>query len=538
MENDMTFHDEAQQDCIHTLQDYPLLGTTTNDDGHDDDPREVVELTKDYLQSLETSPGGSLTIDELQLLLIQKQFGPLAKTHLVSLGDLGRKDDDDDDLNTMGTRNPGTTECFQTAKEYLDRFVEYGVPSYDIVTGNHDLEGLDEFMTDEDNLQAWMDCFDKTTPYFSTYISDKTLLIGLSTVRFRDAPYSSHEVYVDDQQVEWFQHIVESHPFEDGWKILVFSHAPIIGSGLKFIQNVHVINGCAWINHSDGPTRRNKFIRIVQNNPQIVCWLSGHFHLSHDFHNSCVQSLHGQCTFIQVGVMGKQSTRDHTRQTRFLRGCSQCIEIYSINHHIRIPVDGSTTNTKADVRLDATIDLKSGKLVYAHETTNGEKDAESSATRDDDDDDEWFHAFVPQEEDGCYLNDSEDDGSIDDTSVCLNGTIGYASSCKVCWWHMADGKVLGLHQGHVVEYDAETLAPLGVVVMEDQLNGREVMVVQNKTTLVLVDDNTKDIEVIHPNSDGSYWRKLQRNKKIRVEEKAREEVAKRWIEQKQRQQRT
>jgi hypothetical protein len=39
------------------------------------------------------------------------------------------------------------------------------------------------------------------------------------------------------------------------------------------------------------------------------------------------------------------------------------------------------------------------------------------------------------------------------------------------------------------------------------------------------------MEVIHPNDDGSYWRKFQRNKRLRLEEKAREEVAKRWIAQ-------
>jgi hypothetical protein len=29
------------------------------------------------------------------------------------------------------------------------------------------------------------------------------LLVGLSTVRFRSNVYSVHEVYVDDEQVEW-----------------------------------------------------------------------------------------------------------------------------------------------------------------------------------------------------------------------------------------------------------------------------------------------------------------------------------------------
>jgi len=229
---------------------------------------------------------------------------------------------------------------------------------------------------------------------------------------------------------------------------------------------------------------------------------------------------------VQVGVMGPQSTRDGRRQSRFFRGCGdEYIEIYSINHHVRVTAqnaneeDLDATETKAEVRLDATIDLKNGRLIHAREQTNGKASGGSALTTETNDQ-KWFQAYVPQEEDGCYLED-------------LDGSIGDTFAGKVCWWHMADGKVLGLHQGQVVEYDAETLAPLGVVLTEEELNNREVLVVQNRTTLALVDEATSDIEVVHPNADGSYWRKLSRSKVIRLEERAREEAAKQWMEQKQ-----
>ena len=510
MEDDMTLHNQARQDCLFALEDYPPLGKSAINDGQ---PR---PLTEQYLQTLQKSQAGDLTTEQLQLLLNYKQNGKFCQSHIVSLGDLGRG-------NKNSRHEPGdagTSLCFEQAKQYFDGFA--GIP-YDLVTGNHDLEALDEFETDQANLQAWMDCFHKATPHFHRYVGERTLLLGLSTTQFRDTPYSSHEVHVDDKQLEWFQQMVESHPHQDGWKILVFSHAPIIGSGLRVIQSVHITSGCAWLNHCS--SNRNKFIEIVKQNPQIKCWASGHFHLSHEFQDSCVQV--GSCTFLQVGVMGLQSTRDGRRQTRFFRGCSdELIEIYTISHHIRIPIDGNgdgeTMTTKAEVRLDATIDLKSGRLIHAYEKqTNGDDDMSASSPAAIERDSDWFQAYMPQEEDGCYLDDL--DGSIED----------YLSpERKVCWWHMADGKVLGLHQGQVVEYDTETLAPLGVVVTEEQLNNREVLVVQNKTTLVMVDDKTQDIEVVHPNADGSYWRKLSRSKAIRLEEQAREEVAKRWIESK------
>jgi hypothetical protein len=163
--------------------------------------------------------------------------------------------------------------------------------------------------------------------------------------------------------------------------------------------------------------------------------------------------------------------------------------------------------------LDATVDLQTGKLLYIHEQTNREGSEVSKESHLASKDPSWFQAFVPKDEDGCYLEE-------------LDGSIGDVCQSKVCWWHMANGKVLELHQGRLVEHGSETFAPLRVVVTEEQMNHREVvLVVQNKTALVLVDDATQDMEVIHPNQDWSCWRKFQCNKKIRVEEKAREESA-------------
>ena len=96
---------------------------------------------------------------------------------------------------------------------------------------------------------------------------------------------------------------------------------------------------------------------------------------------------------------------------------------------------------------------------------------------------------------------------------------------------MNDGKVLGVHDGQIVEYDAITLSPLGIVVNTKGLGRREVLIVgeENEKVLVLVDPDTNKFEVVHPNDDGSYWRKYQRNKRVRQEEKARELAAQAWF---------
>ncbi len=513
----MSYHEQARRDCVQAMIDFPLLASSLSSSSSSEEPTTPFALTDGQIEAWEKTAVKDLTLEQLEILVARRRYGSSATSPfgnpssycLVSLGDLGRKD------IRHEPGDAGTTKSFVDAKEYFSH-PEFGDIPFDLVTGNHDLEGLDEFDTDEKNLQAWMDCFNKDTPQFSRYLGDRTLLLGLSTVRFRAAPYSSHEVHVNRQQIDWFVDMVESHPAKEGWKILVFSHAPITGSGLRVLQSVHVTNGCAWLNHCSDTDTRNLFIRTVQNNPQIKAWFSGHFHLSHDYQDALVQV--GTCTFVQVGVVGPQSTRDGNRQSRFIRGCGQdFIQIYSINHHIRTP---STTKegTKAQVRLDATINLRNGLTTFAQGEEHPGSGPVDTSTKSPD----WFQAFVPREEDGCYLEDPD-------------GVVFTAAepSTKVCWWHMADGKVLGLHQGQLVEYDAETLSPLGVVVTEKQLGNREILVVQDRTTLVLVDDKAQKVEVIHPNSDGSYWRKFQRNKKIRLEEKAREEVAKRWLEQKQ-----
>jgi len=45
---------------------------------------------------------------------------------------------------------------------------------------------------------------------------------------------------------------------------------------------------------------------------------------------------------------------------------------------------------------------------------------------------------------------------------------------------------------------------------------------------VVYDPNNGTYEIIHPNEDGSYWRRRQKNKFVRIREKQRESVVKEW----------
>ena len=72
----------------------------------------------------------------------------------------------------------------------------------------------------------------------------QTLVVGLGSTKFRSAQYTSHEVVVDEEQIAWFEKTIADHPASEGWKVFCFSHAPIIGSGLRVLQERLLLDGC------------------------------------------------------------------------------------------------------------------------------------------------------------------------------------------------------------------------------------------------------------------------------------------------------
>jgi len=193
--------------------------------------------------------------------------------------------------------------------------------------------------------------------------------------------------------------------------------------------------------------------------------------------------------------MGAKSTRDGRRQSRLVKGDDAGLSVHTINHH-----------KGGELRLDVTIKYKPGgeDVIEAH----GHEDYNH---------DRWFSAFAPQPDDGCYVQ-NPNGVILDSSGGAAGGPNGTAQ--KVCWFHL-DDKVLGVHEGQVVEYDAETLSPLGIVLDRDQLAGREVVVADGEVLMLLssLDDlneatTATDFEIVHPNEDGSFWRKFQKNKLV------------------------
>jgi len=286
------------------------------------------------------------------LPILEEGMNKHGNVAVVSLGDLGESKNCDHNPANPAELFAGTTLCHEIAADFLGSF---GVP-YEVIGGNHDLEGIDEFDKDEENLEVFMEKHGKPTPHFAREISEKTFLVGLGSTVFRDAQYTSHEVIIDDEQLAWFEKFLIDHPADEGWKIFMFSHAPPNGSGLRVLQENHVVNGCCWLNHSDDKKCR-KFIELVREHRCVKAWFSGHFHLGQDYQDSITFPTipkeegpypnRGSCTFAQTSVMRSGTSRDGRQQSRLLRGNKDGFEICTIDH-----------SNGGAVRLDATIVYK------------------------------------------------------------------------------------------------------------------------------------------------------------------------------------
>jgi len=453
---------------------------------------------------------------------------------LVSLGDLGESKS----VRPTETSElfAGTTECHELAASYLGSF---GVP-YDVVGGNHDLEGLDEFKTDQENLEMYLRVHGKETAHFSRLVAEKTLLVGMGSTVFRDAEYTSHEVTIDKEQIAWFEQTLKDHPAEDGWKIFVFTHAPPNGSGLRVLQENHVVNGCCWLNHSNDEQCR-KFITLVREHRCVKGWFSGHFHLGQDYQDSITfpsidpkdgpYPNRGSCTFAQTSVMRGGTSRDGRQQSRLLRGDKNGFEICTVDHQ----KDGA-------IRVDATISFSDDTHevgVYAHKDEGR-------------DEDKYFKVYAPSAGDALH---PPDDGYIpfdDEGNLVVPKKIGMDT---IHWWRMDCNRVLGMLNGNLIEYDPSTLAPLGLVVGADELVGKRIAVVNSgleeecmiddmtegmegadcinpearEQAVVLIDEESGMVTVVQPNEDGSYWRKIVRNKMIRMKENRRIKAAQKFV---------
>jgi hypothetical protein len=231
--------------------------------------------------------------------------------------------------------------------------------------------------------------------------------------------------------------------------------------------------------------------------------------------------------------MRSGTSRDGRQQSRLIRGNKDGFEICTVDHQ----KDGK-------IRLDATISYRGDTNevgVYAH-------DDESY------DHDKYFKVYAPCAGDKLHPPDDgfkryNSDGNIEPFDIEMD---------TIAWWYLSCGRALGMLNGNLIEYDSSTLAPLGLVVGADELVGKKIGVINSgldadtcqimfedmegmegldcaglagdlrEQAVVLLDKETGLVTVVQPNEDGSYWRKIVRNKMVRMKEVRRVKAAKAW----------
>ncbi|KAL6768267.1 hypothetical protein ACKKBF_B38445 [Auxenochlorella protothecoides x Auxenochlorella symbiontica] len=178
-------------------------------------------FTLGILGDLHLSPDRQMRLfeeakDQLVTVLESQQAklggGTACQAGLIQLGDVGGYH-----------HQPGSLACFQRCRDWLAGF---DLPVA-LITGNHDLEGL-EFKTDALNLAAWQETFQQEHHWRVDV--GPAILLGLGTSRFRSNQHSAHEVHVDAEQLAWFRNQLDA---SQGRPVIVFSHAPILGSGVR-----------------------------------------------------------------------------------------------------------------------------------------------------------------------------------------------------------------------------------------------------------------------------------------------------------------
>ena len=218
-----------------------------------------------------------------------------------------------------------TRRGFAVANETLRAFKGIVLPAI----GNHDLE-VEHCKTDEENIELFVEAFGLQNHYYA-YEYAGILFITLSTERYRSHRWQPHEVFLSDEQLDWFRQTLEANATKP---TIVQCHAPIFGTQIPVIPTVHVRSTNPYTNHNHHPER---ILELIEQYPQIILWFSAHSHLGQGYPNSIC--CHHGVYFVHVGVHGSRATRDGCRHSRVVEVEPNHILIRTFDHaqHAIVP---------------------------------------------------------------------------------------------------------------------------------------------------------------------------------------------------------
>lgn len=214
----------------------------------------------------------------------------------------------------------GKPEGIAVAWEHLSRI---GAPIRPIL-GNHDLQSESAQKLQPGTMERTLCEIAKLdTSYGILEFETHRLLFVTTEYQPEETCWQVQECYASDQQFNALREALARRP---GVPVVVFSHAPPIGSRLKTQPRTHPRATNAYLEQNHQPLRWRELYR---NTPEIVLWFSAHYHLGHDHPDSHTEQFGTHFFHTQVHA---DFTRDGTRQTRLLEISNDYIAVATIDH--------------------------------------------------------------------------------------------------------------------------------------------------------------------------------------------------------------
>ncbi|RKN84904.1 metallophosphoesterase family protein [Paenibacillus ginsengarvi] len=231
---------------------------------------------------------------------------------VVPLGDFG------------SNRLIGGPEGLRQSHELLSRI---GKPLRAIL-GNHDLQresggkGQEHGTMERELIQL----FGQSAGYGVIEEADFRLFFVSTDPQPDDSCYHVQECYVSEEQFSWLTAKLQER---SGVPVIMFTHAPPIGCGLRTVPGVHVRATNAYLDQNHDALRWH---RLLRETPEIVLWFSAHYHLGHGYPDSKTNRF--GTTFFITGVHGS-ATRDGDRLSRVIDIAGDGVRVQTLDHRQR-----------------------------------------------------------------------------------------------------------------------------------------------------------------------------------------------------------
>ena len=209
-------------------------------------------------------------------------------------------------LGDMGCNGATGTLAGMTACKALLEVLECPVAA---IFGNHDVEYRPDDSVSKTPERWYRDLFNRQHPWQAVEMDGVFVLCLYVERQPEHTLMTQHALYVSDAQYAWARDQLRAHRH---LPTIVFTHAPMAGSGVRCFPPIHSAATDAYLDHGFHAMRWRE---LAFENPQIRLWCSAHFHMGHDY--TAAVTWAQNLVHVSAGVM-TSAARDGSRHTRIL----------------------------------------------------------------------------------------------------------------------------------------------------------------------------------------------------------------------------